>query len=104
MSKVLERFLNYVRFDTQSDENSKSYPSTEGQRIFAETFKNELISIGMKDVEVDEYSYVFGTLPSNIEKDIPSIGFMAHMDTAPNMSGKDVKPRVIEIMNGKDII
>jgi len=58
----------------------------------------------MKDVEVDEYSYVFGTLPSNIEKDIPSIGFMAHMDTAPNMSGKDVKPRVIEIMNGKDII
>ncbi|HQL66289.1 MAG TPA: peptidase T, partial [Caldisericia bacterium] len=104
MSKVLERFLNYVRFDTQSDENSESYPSTEGQRIFAEHLKNELISIGMKDVEVDEYSYVFGTLPSNIEKDIPSIGFMAHMDTAPNMSGKDVKPRVVENYDGKNII
>ena len=104
MSKLLERFLNYVRFDTQSDENSDSYPSTEGQRIFAEYLKNELISIGMKDVEVDEYSYVFGTLPSNIEKDIPSIGFMAHMDTAPNMSGKDVNPRVVENYDGKDIV
>lgn len=104
MKKVLERFLNYVRFDTQSKEESETYPSTETQRIFAEYLKNELISIGMKDVEVDEHSYVFATLPSNIDKEIPALGFMAHMDTAPNMSGKNVNPKVIENYDGKEII
>lgn len=104
MKKVLERFLNYVKYDTQSKEGSETYPSTETQRIFAEYLKNELISIGMKDVEVDEHSYVFATLPSNIDKEIPALGFMAHMDTAPNMSGKNVNPRVIENYDGKDIV
>lgn len=104
MKKVLERFLNYVKFDTQSKEESETYPSTEGQKVFAEYLKNELISIGMEDVEVDEYSYVFATLPSNIDKDIPPLGFMAHMDTAPNMSGKNVNPKVIENYDGKEII
>ncbi|MGQ9844674.1 MAG: peptidase T [Caldisericia bacterium] len=104
MSKVLERFLNYVKFDTQSKEDSSSYPSTEGQKIFAEYLKQELISIGMEDVEVDEYSYVFATLPSNDEKDMPTLGFMAHMDTATNISGKDVKPRIIENYDGGDIV
>ncbi|MGC8942630.1 MAG: peptidase T [Caldisericia bacterium] len=104
MKKVLERFLNYVKFDTQSKEESTTYPSTENQRVFAEYLKNELLSIGMKDVEVDEYSYVFATLPSNVDKDVPSLGFMAHMDTAPNMSGKNVNPKVIENYDGKDII
>jgi len=104
MSKVLERFLNYVKFDTQSKEESETYPSTESQKVFAEFLKNELISIGMKEVDVDEYSYVFATIPSNIEKDLPPLGFMAHMDTAPNMNGKNVNPRVIENYDGKDII
>ncbi|MGB9749557.1 MAG: peptidase T [Caldisericia bacterium] len=104
MKKVLERFLNYVKFDTQSKEESTTYPSTENQRVFAEYLKNELLSIGMKDVEVDEYSYVFATLPSNVDKDVPSLGFMAHMDTAPNMSGKNVNPKVIENYDGKEII
>lgn len=104
MKKVLERFLNYVKFDTQSKEESTTYPSTETQRVFAEYLKNELISIGMKDVEVDEYSYVFATLPSNVDKDVPSLGFMAHMDTAPNMSGKNVNPKVIENYDGNDIV
>jgi len=104
MKKVLERFLNYIKFDTQSKEESETYPSTEGQKVFAEYLKNELISIGMEDVEVDEYSYVFATLPSNIDKDIPPLGFMAHMDTAPNMSGKNVNPKVIENYDGKEII
>ncbi len=104
MKKILERFLNYVKFDTQSKEESTTYPSTETQRIFAEFLKNELISIGMEDVEVDEYSYVFATLPSNIDKEIPSLGFMAHMDTAPNISGKNVNPKVIENYDGRDIV
>lgn len=104
MTKVLERFLNYVKFNTQSKEESETYPSTERQKVFAEYLKNELISIGMEDVEVDEYSYVFATLPSNIDKDIPPLGFMAHMDTAPNMSGKDVKPKIIENYDGEDIV
>ncbi|MDI6861439.1 MAG: peptidase T [Caldisericia bacterium] len=104
MKKVLERFLTFVKFDTQSKEGSETYPSTETQKIFAEYLKNELISIGMKDVEVDEYSYVFATLPSNVDKDIPPLGFMAHMDTAPNMSGKNVNPKVIENYDGKEII
>lgn len=104
MSKVLERFLNYVKFDTQSKEDSSSYPSTEGQRVFAKYLIQELISIGMDDVEVDKYSYVFATLPSNIDKDLPTLGFMAHMDTATNISGKDVKPRIIENYDGNDIV
>lgn len=104
MKKVLERFLNYVKFDTQSKEGSETYPSTETQKVFAEYLKNELISIGMSDVEVDEHSYVFATLPSNIEKDIPPLGFMAHIDTAPNMCGSGVNPKVIKNYDGKEII
>lgn len=104
MSKVLERFLNYVKFDTQSKEDSSTYPSTEGQRIFAEYLKDELLSIGLNDVEVDEYSYVFATLSSNINKNLPTLGFMAHMDTATNISGKVVKPRIIENYDGGDIV
>lgn len=104
MNKVLERFLNYVKFDTQSKEDSSTYPSTEGQIIFAEYLKDELLSIGLKDVEVNEYSYVFATLPSNINKDLPTLGFMAHMDTATNISGKNVKPKIIENYDGKDIV
>jgi len=104
MSKVLERFLNYVKFDTQSNEESQTYPSTETQKIFAQYLKNELISIGMRDVEVDEYSYVYATLPSNVKEDIPPLGFMAHMDTAPNMNGKGVNPKVIKNYDGTNIV
>lgn len=104
MKKVVERFLKYVKFDTQSNEESETYPSTEKQRIFANFLKEELIKIGMKEVEVDEYSYVFGTIPSNIDKEIPSLGFMAHMDTAPNMSGENVNPKIVENYDGSDIL
>ena len=102
-NKILKRFLNYVQIDTQSDENSKTYPSTKKQFDLAHLLEKELNELGLKDVEVDKYGYVTATLPSNLEKNIPVIGFLAHMDTAPDMSGEDVKPQIIENYNGEDI-
>ncbi|ABY94354.1 peptidase T [Thermoanaerobacter pseudethanolicus ATCC 33223] len=104
MSKVVERFLKYVKYHTTSDENSTTYPSTEGQVIFAKELANELEEIGLKEVNVDENGYVTALLPSNTDKKLPTIGFIAHMDTSPDMCGKDVKPQIIENYDGKDII
>ncbi|WP_029688604.1 peptidase T [Thermoanaerobacter sp. A7A] len=104
MSKVVERFLKYVKYHTTSDENSTTYPSTEGQVIFAKELANELEEIGLKEVNVDENGYVTALLPSNTDKELPTIGFIAHMDTSPDMCGKDVKPQIIENYDGKDII
>ncbi len=100
---VIERFLNYVKFDTQSDEISKKCPSTEGQIVFAKYLKKELESIGLKDIELDENGYLMATLPSNSDKKGPVVGFIAHMDTAPAMSGKDVKPKIVKYSGG-DIV
>nr|WP_240739403.1 tripeptide aminopeptidase PepT [Marinitoga lauensis] len=98
-----ERFIEYTKFYTTSNEESETCPSTPEQLIFAKFLKEELESIGMKDVELDENGYVYATLPANIDKDIPTIGFIAHMDTAPALTGKDVKAKIIKYEGG-DII
>ena len=130
MLKMTNRFLQYLRFNTQSDEKATSTPSTEGQRIFAEYLAEELRSIGMSDVYVDENSYVTASLPANIGnealrmkneeckdddnssfftlhssfKKVPTIAFIAHLDTSPEMSGENVNPRVVENYDGGDIV
>ncbi len=104
MSKVLNRFLKYVKFETTSNEKSQTTPSTENQLEFAKVLGDELKQLGLEDVSVDDNGYVMATLPSNIEKEVPTIGFIAHMDTSPDMSGKDVKPNIVEDYDGKDIV
>ena len=101
--KLQERFLKYVSFDTQSSEETGKTPSTEKQRVFAEYLKEELIQEGMQEVELDELGYLYATLPANTDKSVPTIGFIAHMDTSPDASGKDVKPRIIQNYDGSDI-
>ena len=93
-----ERFLNYVKYDTQSDENSKSFPSTEKQKILLADLAEELKKIGLEDAHMDEWGYVMATLPSNLpegkNKNVPTIALIAHVDTSPSVTGKDVKPVV----------
>lgn len=104
MNKVINRFLQYVKHETTSDESSTSVPSTSSQMEFAKMIKKELESLGLSDVSLDDNGYLMATLPSNIEKDVPTIGFIAHMDTSPDMSGKDVNPQIIKDYDGKDIV
>lgn len=104
MSKVVERFLKYVKYHTTSNENSNTFPSTEGQLIFARELAKELKELGLSEVEVDENGYVTALFPANTDKKIPTIGFIAHMDTSPDMCGKDVKPQIIENYDGNDIV
>jgi Di- and tripeptidases len=101
---LVERFFKYVSFDTQSDELTGLTPSTPGQMIFAEYLKTELEAMGLEDISLDNYGYLFATLPPNIDKKVPTIGFIAHMDTSPDMSGKHVSPRIVEKYDGKDIL
>ncbi len=103
MSKVVERFIKYVKFDTKADDASETVPSTQGQLVLAKELGKELEQLGLSDVSVDENGYVMATLPSNIDKKVPTIGFIAHMDTSPDMSGANVKPRFVENYDGKDI-
>ena len=100
---ITERFLNYVKFDTQSSEDSESVPSTPKQLVFAEFLKKELEDEGLKDVEMDEKGYVYATLPANIKKKVPTIGFISHYDTSPDSSGCNVKPRIVEHYDGGNI-
>ena len=100
---VVERFLRYIRFDTQSSETSGTTPSTPGQRVFAEALVKELQELGLEEIELDEKSYLMATLPANTEKNIPVIGFIAHLDTSPDMSGKNVSPRIVSYQGG-DIV
>jgi tripeptide aminopeptidase len=102
--KILERFLRYVKTDTQSDPDSKNFPSTEKQVQFAKMLVDELKNAGLTDVSLDEKGYVMATLPSNIDASVPVIGFLAHMDTSPDMSGKDVNPQILYNYNGEDIL
>lgn len=104
MDSVVERFLKYVKYDTKSDEKSNTCPSTEGQMVFAKQIAKELKEIGLADVAVDENGYIMAVLPSNINKNVPTIGFIAHMDTSPDMTGRNVNPQIIENYNGKDIV
>ena len=104
-SKTADRFIRYVKVDTQSEEGLDKVPSTEKQWTLAKMLKEELESIGGSNVRLDEeHCYVYAEIPSNMDKDVPSIGFIAHMDTADAVSGKDVKPRIIENYDGKDIV
>ena len=101
---LVDRFLKYVSFDTQSDESTGLTPSTPKQMIFAEYLKKELESLGLEDITLDEHGYLFATLPANINKEVPTIGFIAHMDTSPDMTGIDVTPRIVEKYDGSDIV
>lgn len=104
MFDSLERFLRYVRIDTQSATDAECYPSTAKQLNLARVLVEELNALGMADVRLDEYGYVTATLPANIQTTAPVVGFLAHMDTSPAASGENVKPRVIENYNGQDIV
>ena len=100
-----ERFLKYVSFDTQSDERSETFPSTDKQKVLLSYLKEELETIGLKEVTMDEYGYVMATLPATKGyENVPTIGFISHVDTAPDMSGAGVKPHIVENYNGKDIL
>lgn len=102
MENILERFLRYVSVDTQSNEESASQPSTEKQWDLLKMLCKELNDMGV-EASLDEYGYVMGTIPSNINKEVPAVGFIAHVDTAPDASGKDVKPQIIKNYDGSDI-
>ena len=104
MSFLLEKFLQYVQIDTTADAKSKTCPSTEIQWNLAKVIVKDLEEIGLVDISLDENGYIMGTLPSNSKKDIPTIGFIAHMDTAPSFNGTDVKPRIIEKYDGENIV
>lgn len=102
MEKILDRFLRYVAIDTQSDENSESQPSAAKELDLLKLLCKELNDMGV-EATLDEYGYVMGTIPSNIDKKVPAIGFIAHVDTSPDASGKDVKPQIISNYDGGDI-
>lgn len=102
--KVAERFLRYVKIDTQSDPNSSTFPTTEKQKDLSRLLHQELLEIGINDAEVDEYGYVYGTIPSNSSKEVPVIAFCSHVDTAPDCSGTGVKPILHKQYDGIDII
>lgn len=102
--EIVERFLNYVKFDTQSAEDADKTPSTDKQLNLAKYLREELTAIGLVDVEMDENGYVYATLPANTSKSVPTIGFISHMDTSPDSSGADIKPRIVKAYDGGDII
>lgn len=105
MKKVDERFLEYVKVDTKSDETTRTTPSTKGQLELGRILEKELKEIGLSDVHVDEFGYVYATLKGNSDKkDIPTIGFISHMDTAPDMSGKNVNPQIVKNYDGNVIV
>ncbi len=101
---VVDRFLEYVKFDTQSDELTNLTPSTPGQMIFAQHLEKELRVMGLSDITLDENGYLMATLKGNVDKEIPTVGFIAHLDTSPDMSGRHVSPRIVEEYDGGDII
>ena len=100
---VLDRFLKYVTFDTESSETTNTTPSTPGQRVFAEELVKELQEIGLEDITLDDRCYLMATLPANTTKAVPTIGFIAHLDTSPDLSGKNVQPRIVDYV-GEDIV
>ena len=101
---IIDRFVKYVTIDTESDPANPKFPSTEKQWDLARVLEQELKEIGMQDVELDENCYLMATLPSNIDYDVPTIGFVAHIDTSPDFTGANVKPQIHENYNGEDII
>ena len=101
---LINRFLSYVVIDTTSDPENSAFPSTEKQWVLAKMLEKELIKIGMQEVELDENCYLMATLPSNISENVPTIGFISHIDTSPDFSGTNVNPQIIENYQGNDII
>jgi tripeptide aminopeptidase len=104
MSGVLERFLRYVRYNTQADENSSTYPSTSKQLVLLRDLADELRSLGLRDATMDEHGYVTATIPPTSSKRVPAIGFIAHVDTSPEVSGEDVRPIVHRKYDGRDLV
>ncbi len=100
---LLDRFLSYVAFDTQSDEETNLTPSTPGQMVFARFLKEELMKMGLEEITLDDNGYLMATLPATTEAKVPTIGFIAHMDTSPDMTGRHVKPRIVSSYPGGDI-
>lgn len=104
MQHIIDRFISYVTIDTESDPNSNTTPSTEKQWNLANKLVEELKTIGLSDVTIDDKAYIMATLPSNVDHEVPTIGFVSHFDTSPDFSGANVKPQIIENYDGKDII
>ncbi len=100
---VVDRFLKYVKFDTESSTETEVTPSTPGQMVLAKELEKELCEMGLEDVSLDDKGYIMATLPANTDKQIPAIGFVAHMDTSPDLTGKNVNPRIVKNYDGKDI-
>ena len=113
MEKIVDRFLRYVAFDTTSNPDSQSQPSTNKQFALLEQLRKELVAMGLENVELDKYGYLMASIPSNIEEDVPAIGFISHVvpaigfishvDTSPDAPGSGIKPRIIENYDGKAI-
>ncbi|WPO77105.1 peptidase T [Flavobacterium sp. KACC 22761] len=104
MQHIIDRFISYVTIDTESDPNSQTTPSTEKQWNLANKLVEELKAIGMQEVTIDDKAYIMATLPSNVEHEVPTIGFVSHFDTSPDFSGANVKPQIVENYDGKDIV
>ncbi|WP_431106847.1 peptidase T [Winogradskyella poriferorum] len=104
MQHIIDRFISYVTIDTESDPNSDTTPSTEKQWDLANKLVEELKAIGMSDVSIDDNAYIMATLPSNVDHDVPTIGFISHFDTSPDFTGANVKPQIVENYDGKDIV
>lgn len=104
MQHIIDRFISYVTIDTESDPNSNTTPSTEKQWDLANLLVDELKRIGMEDVTIDENAYIMATLPSNVDHEVPTIGFVSHFDTSPDFTGANVKPQIVKDYDGKDII
>lgn len=103
MTDLTQRFLKYVKFDTQSDEETNLTPSTPGQMIFAQYLERELRDLGLEDISLDDNGYLMATLPANTSRRVPTVGFIAHLDTSPDLSGKNVNPRIVKAYDGGDI-
>ncbi|MFA9187657.1 peptidase T [Flavobacterium sp. FBOR7N2.3] len=104
MQHIIDRFISYVTIDTESNPNSETTPSTEKQWVLANKLVEELKAIGMQNVSIDDKAYIMATLPSNVEHEVPTIGFISHFDTSPDFSGANVKPQIIKDYDGKDIV
>lgn len=104
MQHIIDRFISYVTIDTESDPNSNTCPSTEKQWDLANKLVDELKAMGMEDVTIDEHAYIMATLPSNVEHDVPTIGFISHFDTTPDFTGANVKPQIVPNYDGGDIL
>jgi len=104
MQHIIDRFIGYVKIDTESDPNSPTTPSTKKQLVLANLLVKELKEIGMKEVTIDKNGYVMATLPSNVKEKVPTIGFVSHYDTTPDFTGLNVNPQIVKNYDGGDIV